>query len=146
MFYSMHVSRGPRQQVGDVPAAAAHDALVAACGGKQQRGAHALAHQVCCEAHPCAADAERLYVRDAWSRQQWSLHILYDTVWIADHMTSILMRKHSLISVALRMQVNYRLALPHVSVPSIAWLDWEALHRAGFKGCVFEKAHDGPDT
>lgn len=30
-------------------------------------------------------------------------------------------------------------ALPHVSVPSIAWLDWEALRRAGFEGCVFDK-------
>ena len=31
------------------------------------------------------------------------------------------------------------MALPHVSVPSIAWLDWEALRKAGFEGCVFDK-------
>ena len=29
--------------------------------------------------------------------------------------------------------------MPHVSVPSIAWLDWEALRKAGFEGCVFDK-------
>lgn len=36
-------------------------------------------------------------------------------------------------------QGKHQLALPHVSVPSIAWLDWEALQRAGFDGCVFDK-------
>ncbi len=37
------------------------------------------------------------------------------------------------------MQVDNRLAVPHVSVPSIAWVDWEALRRAGFEGCVLDK-------
>ena len=37
------------------------------------------------------------------------------------------------------MQGGQRLAIPHVSVPSIAWLDWEALRRAGFQGCVLDK-------
>ncbi len=26
-----------------------------------------------------------------------------------------------------------------MSVPSIAWVDWEALRKAGFEGCVFDK-------
>lgn len=26
-----------------------------------------------------------------------------------------------------------------MSVPSIAWVDWEALRRAGFEGCVLDK-------
>ena len=37
------------------------------------------------------------------------------------------------------LQVNNRLAIPHVSVPSIEWLDWEALRKAGFEGCVLDK-------
>jgi hypothetical protein len=44
------------------------------------------------------------------------------------------------------MQMDNRLALPHVSVPSIAWLDWEALRRAGFEGCVFDKVCSGHET
>ena len=31
------------------------------------------------------------------------------------------------------------LALPHLAVPSIDSLDWGALARAGFRGCVFDK-------
>jgi hypothetical protein len=37
------------------------------------------------------------------------------------------------------IQKQNRWALPHVSVPSVAWLDWEAIRRAGFAGCVFDK-------
>lgn len=37
------------------------------------------------------------------------------------------------------MQGKHRLAIPHVSVPSIAWVDWDALRRAGFQGCVLDK-------
>jgi phosphatidylglycerophosphatase GEP4 len=32
-----------------------------------------------------------------------------------------------------------RLALPHVSVQDIRWLDWAELRRAGFCGVVFDK-------
>lgn len=31
------------------------------------------------------------------------------------------------------------LALPHVSVPDIRYIDWPELHRRGFKGVVFDK-------
>lgn len=31
------------------------------------------------------------------------------------------------------------LALPHLSVADIRWVDWGALAAAGFKGCVFDK-------
>ncbi|GJM92869.1 hypothetical protein PR202_ga09375 [Eleusine coracana subsp. coracana] len=34
-----------------------------------------------------------------------------------------------------------RLALPHVSVQDIRWLDWAELRRAGFRGVVFEGQH-----
>ena len=37
------------------------------------------------------------------------------------------------------MQGRHRLAIPHVSVPSIAWVDWDALRKAGFQGCVLDK-------
>ncbi|KAI4306026.1 hypothetical protein L6164_029342 [Bauhinia variegata] len=32
-----------------------------------------------------------------------------------------------------------KLALPHVSVPDIRYIDWTELHRKGFKGVVFDK-------
>lgn len=31
------------------------------------------------------------------------------------------------------------LALPHLSVPDIRWVNWGALRAAGFQGCVFDK-------
>jgi hypothetical protein len=36
-------------------------------------------------------------------------------------------------------QGNQGLALPHVSVPDISWVDWRALRAAGFKAAVFDK-------
>ncbi|CAL8462434.1 g1967 [Coccomyxa elongata] len=48
----------------------------------------------------------------------------------------------NLVGIGLFLRVlfgKHQWALPHVSVPSIAWLDWEALRRAGFEGCVFDK-------
>lgn len=38
-----------------------------------------------------------------------------------------------------RLQGNQRLAVPHVDVPDISWVDWQALRQAGFQGCVFDK-------
>lgn len=37
------------------------------------------------------------------------------------------------------MQGNEALAIPHVSVPDIRWVDWTAVKRAGFKGAAFDK-------
>ncbi|CAI5489156.1 unnamed protein product [Closterium sp. Naga37s-1] len=34
---------------------------------------------------------------------------------------------------------NPSLAVPHVSVPDIRWIDWKAVHAAGFKAVVFDK-------
>lgn len=34
---------------------------------------------------------------------------------------------------------NHSLALPHISVPDIRHVDWEALAAAGYKGCIFDK-------
>ena len=31
------------------------------------------------------------------------------------------------------------LAIPHVTIPDIRWVDWRALKDAGFQGCVFDK-------
>ncbi|XP_064982853.1 phosphatidylglycerophosphate phosphatase 1, chloroplastic/mitochondrial-like isoform X2 [Musa acuminata AAA Group] len=42
----------------------------------------------------------------------------------------------SLLSVAAS---EPRLALPHLSVPDIRWVDWPTLHRLGFRGVVFDK-------
>ncbi|URE29837.1 hypothetical protein MUK42_12909 [Musa troglodytarum] len=42
----------------------------------------------------------------------------------------------SLLSVAAS---EPRLALPHLSVPDIRWVDWPALRRLGFRGVVFDK-------
>lgn len=37
------------------------------------------------------------------------------------------------------MQGNQALALPHLSVPDIAWVDWPGLAAAGFKLVLFDK-------
>ncbi|GBG66653.1 hypothetical protein CBR_g66789 [Chara braunii] len=34
---------------------------------------------------------------------------------------------------------NRYLALPHISVPDIRWVDWHALRKAGFVGAIFDK-------
>ncbi|KAI4308077.1 hypothetical protein L6164_031189 [Bauhinia variegata] len=34
---------------------------------------------------------------------------------------------------------DQKLALPHISVPDIRYIDWTELHRKGFKGVVFDK-------
>lgn len=38
-----------------------------------------------------------------------------------------------------RLKGNETLAIPHVSVPDIRWVDWAAVKRAGFKGAAFDK-------
>jgi hypothetical protein len=37
------------------------------------------------------------------------------------------------------VQSDRPLALPHLSVSDIRWVDWDKLHAAGFEGCVFDK-------
>nr|XP_024372610.1 uncharacterized protein LOC112280904 isoform X2 [Physcomitrium patens] len=34
---------------------------------------------------------------------------------------------------------DQHLAIPHISVPDIRWIDWKALHDHGFEGVVFDK-------
>lgn len=34
---------------------------------------------------------------------------------------------------------DHHLALPHVAVPDIRYIDWAELHRKGFRGVVFDK-------
>lgn len=36
-------------------------------------------------------------------------------------------------------QSERQLALPHLAVGDLRWVDWAALHAAGFRGCVFDK-------
>jgi Mitochondrial PGP phosphatase len=36
-------------------------------------------------------------------------------------------------------QGNESLAMPHLSVPDISVVDWDAIRAAGFEGCVFDK-------
>lgn len=43
------------------------------------------------------------------------------------------------VGVTLPPQGNQSLAIPHLSVPDISWIDWKALKEAGFKACVFDK-------
>ncbi|KAG0579761.1 hypothetical protein KC19_4G121600 [Ceratodon purpureus] len=44
------------------------------------------------------------------------------------------------IQFASRIMLRDRhLAVPHVSVPDIRWVDWKALHDRGFEGVVFDK-------
>jgi phosphatidylglycerophosphatase GEP4 len=36
-------------------------------------------------------------------------------------------------------QSEQQLAVPHLSVRDLRWIDWSALKAAGFKACVFDK-------
>jgi phosphatidylglycerophosphatase GEP4 len=36
-------------------------------------------------------------------------------------------------------QSDRSLALPHLAVADLRWVDWAALAAAGFQGCVFDK-------
>lgn len=45
----------------------------------------------------------------------------------------------SLLLPFLTHQSERPLALPHLTVPDIRWVDWAALAAAGFQGCVFDK-------
>jgi phosphatidylglycerophosphatase GEP4 len=44
-----------------------------------------------------------------------------------------------IVSSAMVVVKDRQLALPHVSVPDIRYIDWVELHRRGFKGVVFDK-------
>ena len=43
------------------------------------------------------------------------------------------------LSVLSGLQGHEHLALPHLSVPDIRWINWQALKEAGCQGCVFDK-------
>lgn len=36
-------------------------------------------------------------------------------------------------------QGNEQLAIPHVRVPDMRWVDWKAIKAAGFEGAAFDK-------
>lgn len=44
-----------------------------------------------------------------------------------------------IVSSAVVFVKDRHLALPHVTVPDIRYIDWVELHRRGFKGVVFDK-------
>eukprot|EP00882_Tetradesmus_deserticola_P005622 GHRQ01005918.1.p1 GENE.GHRQ01005918.1~~GHRQ01005918.1.p1 ORF type:complete len:305 (+),score=112.87 GHRQ01005918.1:97-1011(+) len=53
-----------------------------------------------------------------------------------------LLQNVNLAGTSLFLQIlggNQSLALPHVTVPDISWVDWAALKAAGFKVCIFDK-------
>jgi phosphatidylglycerophosphatase GEP4 len=44
------------------------------------------------------------------------------------------------IALFLRIALADRsLAVPHLAVPDLRWVDWHALREAGFEGCIFDK-------
>uniref|UniRef100_A0A383W3Y3 Phosphatidylglycerophosphatase n=1 Tax=Tetradesmus obliquus TaxID=3088 RepID=A0A383W3Y3_TETOB len=53
-----------------------------------------------------------------------------------------LLQNVNLAGASLFLQIlggNQSLALPHISVPDISWVDWPAVKAAGFKVCIFDK-------
>lgn len=59
---------------------------------------------------------------------------------------ALLTRKHADPSPASRIARHPALAVPHVSVPNIGHLDFEALRKMGCKGVVFDKVGFIPCT
>ena len=45
----------------------------------------------------------------------------------------------AIVRSAMVLTKDKHLALPHVSVPDVRYVDWPELHRRGFKGVVFDK-------
>ena len=37
------------------------------------------------------------------------------------------------------LQGNEQLAIPHMRVPDMRWVDWKAIKAAGFEGAAFDK-------
>ncbi|XP_062152550.1 phosphatidylglycerophosphate phosphatase 1, chloroplastic/mitochondrial isoform X2 [Alnus glutinosa] len=66
---------------------------------------------------------------------------LFTNMWWA-HLKAALGQRFNLegiVSSAMVVVKDRKLALPHVSVPDIRHIDWVELHRRGFKGVVFDK-------
>jgi phosphatidylglycerophosphatase GEP4 len=66
---------------------------------------------------------------------------LFTNVWWA-HLKAAMGQRFNfegIVSSARVVVKDKQLALPHVSVPDIRYIDWVELHRRGFKGVVFDK-------
>ncbi|KAF5481464.1 hypothetical protein F2P56_002111 [Juglans regia] len=62
-------------------------------------------------------------------------------MWSADLKAALGQRLNleGIVSSAMVVVKDRHMALPHVSVPDIRYIDWIELHRRGFKGVVFDK-------
>lgn len=66
---------------------------------------------------------------------------LFTNMWSADLKAALGQRLNleGIVSSAMVVVKDRHMALPHVSVPDIRYIDWIELHRRGFKGVVFDK-------
>ncbi|CAN6707726.1 unnamed protein product [Malus baccata var. baccata] len=66
---------------------------------------------------------------------------LLTNMWWADVKAALGQRFNfgAIVRSAMVLTKDKHLALPHVSVPDVRYIDWPELHRRGFKGVVFDK-------
>jgi phosphatidylglycerophosphatase GEP4 len=76
--------------------------------------------------------------RDNQTKKAWGI---FTNMWWAELKAAMGQRFNfeAIISSAMVVVKDRHLALPHVAVPDIRYIDWAELHRRGFRGVVFDK-------
>ncbi|WJZ98930.1 hypothetical protein VitviT2T_017419 [Vitis vinifera] len=79
--------------------------------------------------------------QDPEERKINSSRVIFTNMWWADLKAALGQRFNfeGIICSAVVLAKDRHLALPHVAVPDIRYIDWAELHRRGFKGVVFDK-------
>ncbi|OIW05501.1 hypothetical protein TanjilG_27631 [Lupinus angustifolius] len=69
------------------------------------------------------------------------VRVLFTNMWWVDMKAAFGQRINleGILFSTLEIFSDPKLALPHISVPDIRYIDWAELHRRGFKGVVFDK-------
>ena len=76
--------------------------------------------------------------RDNQTKKAWGI---FTNMWWAELKAAMGQRFNfeAIVSSAMVVVKDRHLALPHVAVPDIRYIDWAELHRRGFRGVVFDK-------
>lgn len=118
---------------------------------KRQNESHPDQNRTFADRFYSSADTDRLRYRDPQTQKQeqeeepvnkdknWKE--LFTNMWWADLKAALGQRINveGIVSSTMIFAKDRHLALPHVSVPDIRYIDWGELRRKGFKGVVFDK-------
>lgn len=69
------------------------------------------------------------------------LKVIFTIMWLVDLKAALGQRINveGIVSAVSVITKDHHLALPHVAVPDIRHIDWNELHKKGFRGVVFDK-------